>query len=282
MNSFLKLSIFLLASVSAKAQVPTATIVAPASTVCTGASITFSTITSNSPTAYSWTISPSLSVTAFPDYSSSFITLAFARPGFYTATVQVSNATGTSSAVQSINVTQSAAAIFNASLSTTGFPTQLVLTNYSTNSIKNYWIFSDIPGLPGKDSTLNTVKDYTASGSYSVMVVAVGANGCNDTSSYDFYISDSSGITAPNIFTPNNDNANDIFRPIARGISKMNVWIYNRYGTIIASWDKVNGFWDGYTTSGDPCQAGVYFYVIEAVGFDGKSYKLKNNLTLLR
>lgn len=282
MNNFLKLCIPLLACCAIRAQVPTATIVTPATTVCTGAAITLSTITSNSPTAFSWSVSPSLSVTSFPDYSSPSIILSFGRPGVYTASLQVSNATGTTTVVRTITAIQSASVAFNASLSTTGYPTQLVLTNYSTNNTGNYWIFSDIPGLAGKDSSLNTVKNYTASGSYSVLVVATSTNGCNDTASYKFFISDTSGITAPNVFTPNNDNANDIFKPIARGISQMNVWIYNRYGTIITSWDKVNGFWDGYTTSGEPCQAGVYFYVIEAVGFDGKNYKLKNNLTLLR
>lgn len=281
MNKFI-LIFLLLTSVFLKAQVPSATIVIPSSTICTGTSVTFSTITTNTPTAFSWSISPTLSVTALPDLSSSFVAFTFGRPGAYTATLQVSNATGTTTSTRLINVTQSAEAIFNASLTSSGFPTQLVLTNYSTNFIKNYWIFSDVPGLAGKDSTLNTVKNYTASGSYSIMVVATGTNGCNDTAYYKFFISDSSGVTAPNIFTPNNDNTNDIFKPIARGIASMNVWIYNRYGTIIASWDKVNGFWDGYTTSGQPCQSGVYFYVIEAVGFDGKSYKIMNNLTLLR
>ncbi|MBA3664291.1 MAG: gliding motility-associated C-terminal domain-containing protein [Bacteroidetes bacterium] len=282
MNNFFKFSLILFISVCARAQSPTATIVASGATVCTGAAATFTSATSNSPTAYSWTISPTLSVTATPDYSSPFIVFTFGKPGIYTTSLTVSNASGTTTTTKIITVTQSANALFNASLTTTGFPNQLVLTNYSTNTIKNYWIFSDVPGIAGKDSSLNTVKNYTASGSYSVLVIAFGANGCNDTSSYKFFISDSSGVTAPTIFTPNNDNTNDIFRPIARGIKTMNVWIYNRYGTFITSWDKVNGFWDGYTTSGDPCQEGVYFYVIEATGFDGRTYKLKNNLTLIR
>jgi len=282
MSNFLKFSILLFISLTFTAQVPTATISTGSSTICTDVSVTFTALTTNTPTSYSWSVSPSTSVTAFPDFSSTFLVLGFGRPGTHTVTLVASNGTGSTVATRIVNVTQSAKAVFNASLTNSGFPTQLVLTNYSTNFIKNYWIFSDIAGLAGKDSSLNTVKNYTASGSYSVMVVAVGSNGCNDTSSYKFFISDSSGITAPNIFTPNNDNVNDVFKPIVRGISQMNMWVYSRYGTIVFSSDKVNGFWDGYTTSGEPCQAGVYFYVIEATGFDGKSYKIKNNLTLVR
>ena len=68
-----------------------------------------------------------------------------------------------------------------------------------------------------------------------------------------------------------------------RGLAvEMNVSIFNRYGTIIISWDRVSGFWDGHTTSGERCEAGVYFVILEATGFDGKSYKLKQSLTLVR
>ena len=62
----------------------------------------------------------------------------------------------------------------------------------------------------------------------------------------------------------------------------MNVSVFNRYGTIIINRDRVNGFWDGHTTSGERCEAGVYFVILEATGFDGKSYKLKQSLTLVR
>lgn len=279
MNNFLKLGLLLLFTVCARAQSPTATIVVPSNTVCTGSAVTFSAITTNTPTSFSWLIVPSTSVTVLPDAISPFISLTFGKPGAYTASLTVSNSTGTFTTTRLINVTQSANASFNASLTAAGYPTQLTLTNFSTGSIKNYWIFSDVSA---KDSSVNTVKNYTASGAYTVSLVALGSNGCNDTAYYSFRIADSSGITAPTIFTPNNDNVNDIFRPIARGIKTMNVWVYNRYGTFITSWDKVNGFWDGYTTSGEPCQDGVYFYVIEATGFDGKTYKIKNNLTLIR
>ena len=48
------------------------------------------------------------------------------------------------------------------------------------------------------------------------------------------------------------------------------------------NWNGIKGGWDGYTTSGIECPAGVYHYIVEAKGFDGKDYKLKSNLTLIR
>ena len=154
----------------------------------------------------------------------------------------------------------------------------MILTNYSSNYISSQWLFSDGPS----DNNTSTIKNYTTSGNYTISLVAYGNNACNDTSIYSFRIADSSGITMPNIFTPNEDSINDIFKPVARGIANMKVWIYDRYGTSIYSWDGPQGFWDGRNTAGEPLSPSVYFYVLEATGFDGKSYKLKGTVTLLR
>lgn len=280
MNRFLQTFFLSFICISALAQVPTATIVSPSATLCSGTALTFTTQTSNAPTDFSWSISPSRSVTVFPDLSSPSITFVFTAGGSYVINLVVSNATGTSFATTTVIVTKSANAAFNASLTGVGFPNQLILTNYSTNSISNQWLFNDDPSV--NTTSLNAVKDYSISGSYSVTLIAFGNLDCNDTSSYSLRIGDSSGVTLPTVFSPNGDDINEIFKPIAKGISSMNVWIYNRYGTIIIKWDRINGSWDGHTTSGETCEAGVYFVIVEASGFDGKSYKLKQSLTLVR
>jgi gliding motility-associated-like protein len=262
-----------------KAQLPTATIVAPSNGICTGVKYTFTTNTNNTPTSYNWTVFPASQVSVSAGTTNSFIELTFGKAGLYTMSLNVANSFSNSFSVKTVSVTQMAHASFNASLNTVGFPNQLVLTNYSTYTASTSWLYSDT-GTP--DTTPSTVKDYTTSGSYTVTLLAFGNNGCNDTSAYAFRVSDSSGITLPNIFTPNKDSVNDIYKPIARGIKSMNAWVYNRYGTLICSWDKINGYWDGYTTSGEPCAAGIYFCVLEATGFDGKTYKLKKNITLVR
>jgi gliding motility-associated-like protein len=278
MKPFFTISLLLLFSLCAKAQAPTATIVAPSGTLCTGTTYSFTTNTANSPDTYSWTIFPSTSTTISPDKASPFIAIDFGRGGIYQFSLQVSNNSGTTTTTYSVSVNQNAIASFNASLTASGYPTQMILTNYSSYTVSNKWFYSDA----APDTTVNTVKNYTASGTYSITLVAYGMGGCNDTSGYSFRIADSSGITMPDIFTPNNDSINDIYRPIARGISSLRAWVFNRYGTLIYNWDGVNGFWDGYTTSGNPCQPDVYFCVLEATGFDGKTYKLKSKVTLLR
>jgi gliding motility-associated-like protein len=95
----------------------------------------------------------------------------------------------------------------------------------------------------------------------------------------------------PNIFTPNNDNSNDVWGiKFPYGYSLQFLYIYDRWGTLIyqlnnLTFDK-QGYaligWDGYTTSGEPCSAGVYFYVLSYTDRASRQKTLKGNLTLLR
>ncbi len=89
-----------------------------------------------------------------------------------------------------------------------------------------------------------------------------------------------SNIILPNVFTPNFDSINDVFRPYLDEIKEVNFSIYNRYGNLIFETSRVNGFWDGRTTSGEPCTDGTYFCVLNATGIEGKKYKEKTFVQL--
>lgn len=261
------------------AQVPSAAIVVPSSTICTGQNIIFSSITTNTPTSYNWTISPATGVSFITGTNQSTVGITFSYQGVYSVSLSVANASGSFVATQSTTVSLSPRASFSASLTTAGFPNQLVLTNFSSNASNYIWSYSETPSV---DNTTDAVHNYSASGSYTVTLTALNSNGCSDTSSYSLYISDSSGVTLPNVFTPNGDDVNDVFKPIARGIKSMTVNIYSRNGNLVASWNTVNGHWDGRTTSGIACESGTYFCVVEATGFDGKDYKLKGFISLFK
>lgn len=260
-------------------QAPTATIVPPTGILCTGQSLIFTSSTTNTPTAYSWTINPSNSVNYVLGTNQPSLAVTFTNAGIYSVSLTVSNASGTVTASTSVSVGISPSSLFSASLTTTGFPNQIDLTNFSTNADGYLWTFSETATTY---TTLNATHSYSASGNYTVTLVAMNLNGCSTISSYSFRLSDSSGVTLPNFFTPNADGVNDVFKPTARGLTSLKVHIYNRFGILVYNWDTVNGFWDGYTTSGILCESGTYFYVLEATGFDGKSYKLKSYLNLFR
>jgi gliding motility-associated-like protein len=261
-------------------QAPTATIVVPSGILCTGQSLLFTSLTTNTPTAYSWAVNPSGGATIIlGNNNQPSVGITFTNAGMYTVSLTVSNASGTVTASTSVSVGISPISIFNASLTTVGFPNQIDLTNFSTNADGYLWTFSETPTTY---TTTNVSHTYSASGAYTVTLVAMNLNGCSTISNYSFRLADSSGITLPNFFTPNADGTNDVFKPIARGLSSLKVSIYNRFGILVYNWDTVNGFWDGYTTSGILCESGTYFCVLEATGFDNKSYKLKSYLNLFR
>jgi len=279
MRNFYKFTLLFFISLSAKAQVPTATILSVVPYNCSGSNIFFAAKTNGSPTFFKWSLPPNRGAIVVSRDNDSSVVLRFSLSGVFTISLTVGNGTNSSVATKTITVTKSAIAAFNANLLTTGYPNQLSLTDYSTNKIKSYWLYS---GTNAIDSTETVLKNYAASGSYTVTLAALGKNGCNDTVSYAFRISDSSAITLPNIFSPNDDGANDLYRPVSKGITKMNAYVFNRYGALITSWDRVNGFWDGYSSSGLPCGVGEYFIIMEATGFDGKTFKLKSSITLVR
>jgi gliding motility-associated-like protein len=89
-------------------------------------------------------------------------------------------------------------------------------------------------------------------------------------------------IVIPNIFTPNDDDANDIFKIKSNGLNQLSCVIFNRWGTEIASFERVNGFWDGRTTSGLQCSDGVYMYFVHTVDMRNKSRDFKGTVTLIR
>ncbi len=95
---------------------------------------------------------------------------------------------------------------------------------------------------------------------------------------------DTSSVKAPNVFTPNNDGVNDKFKVEHSGtFDNFSIVIFNRWGRKVYEAKDISFEWDG-----KDCDDGVYYYVINAKGSDGKDYNAKGNkgmrgtLTILR
>ena len=231
------------------------------------------------PTTYTWSVLPANGLVQISDLHSPTISLTYSAAVNFSLFLKVNKGESNALTYSVVSLGVVPKASFNATFLNVGYPNQLQLTNYSSYNFQNHWIYSDISII---DTTVNTVKSYTAPGNYSLMLVVYGKTGCRDTSHYDFNLADSSSITLPNIFTPNNDGINDVYKPIANGISKLSAKVYNRYAVLVHQWDAPNGFWDGYTNSGEPCSDGEYFIILNATGFDGKTYQLSSHINLIR
>lgn len=91
-----------------------------------------------------------------------------------------------------------------------------------------------------------------------------------------------SGISPSNVFSPNDDGVNDVFKIASQNIALLNCKIYDRWGILVEELSKLNEGWDGRSTSGLECSVGVYYYVIAAKDNNGKDFNEKGFLQLLR
>lgn len=132
---------------------PAANFNAPAS-ICIGSSVTFTSVSTNTPTSYNWSMpgaSPSTSTLQSP-------TVSYAAPGVYNATLVAANATGSNSVVKSITVTASPTlSIVGSSTLCTGSTVTLTASGASTYT----W-------NPGALTGANVVVSPTASVIYTV------------------------------------------------------------------------------------------------------------------
>lgn len=107
--------------------------------------------------------------------------------------------------------------------------------------------------------------------------------GCVDSASISVQVFKTKPtVFVPNAFTPNNDGNNDLLRPIAVGMQKIEFFnVYNRYGQLVFATGVNRHGWDG-TIGGKPQVSGVYVWVVKAVDYLGATYVEKGTSVLLR
>lgn len=94
---------------------------------------------------------------------------------------------------------------------------------------------------------------------------------------------DTAKVEVPNVFTPNGDGINDVFRPTYTGIKSANGYIYNRWGEIVFQWWGLKGYWDGVTfPAGVEVPSGTYFYIVKGYTFADVEVVKSGVLTLKR
>jgi gliding motility-associated-like protein len=90
----------------------------------------------------------------------------------------------------------------------------------------------------------------------------------------------------PNVFTPNNDSINDVWRfSLGKGNVLKGLNIFNRWGNIISAAEVLEATeirWDGRTTAGEETPSGVYFYVLQYTDANGEGHKKNGYITLIK
>ncbi len=127
--------------------------------------------------------------------------------------------------------------------------------------------------------------DYTFTEEGTVYVRFVGSNfdgSCTAESDVYTVSIGASDLKIPNAFSPGaSEGVNDIWKVSYKSLLEFKCWIFNRYGTQLFYFDNPEDGWDG-KYNGKLVPPGVYFYVIEAKGSDGKQYKKGGDINILR
>ncbi len=104
-------------------------------------------------------------------------------------------------------------------------------------------------------------------------------NQCTDSSKV--YITFQSELYIPNCFTPNNDQKNDLFKPVMYNISDFTMYIYDRWGELIVYLSNQNDSWDG-TYHGLPSPDDIYNWQVYYTDSYGNAISKRGHVSLLR
>ena len=139
-----------------------------------------------------------------------------------------------------------------------------------------YWDLGDETNY----QTQNITHSYDTIGDFLVRLIIENEHQCTDTIEKRLSIKGYK-LFIPNTFTPNNDNNNDVFKPIGFGVDFFEMKIYDRWGKEIFHGNDLQRGWDGKHQN-QAVQIGVYTYKIKAIDFFGNHYFYTGEIHLLR
>src|SRR5574343_364815 len=140
-------------------------------------------------------------------------------------------------------------------------------TNLSQHASEYVWDFGN-GATQNETSTTGVSYNYTVPGIYTITLTA--SNGiCSDTWTTEIEVIPPMVVTPPNIFTPNSDNANDLYFVNVDWGEKFEAVILNRWGNVMTELDVIDQGWDG-KVAGKDCDEGIYFVKYKATDFGGK------------
>lgn len=157
---------------------------------------------------------------------------------------------------------------------------QIFFTNYSTSQTTNMWSFGD-----GDSSlALNPDHFYRNTGQFNVVLAVETSYRCKDTSIAVIVVKDEIAVYIPTAFSPDNDGINDVFLVKGHGIDPATFFlsIYDRWGELIFTSDKIERGWDGSVKKGAKGTSDSYVWMVSFKDLNGKKYVKSGIVTMIR
>jgi gliding motility-associated-like protein len=243
------------------------------SSICLGDCVTFTDLSTESPTSWSWDFGGAVSPNTSTDQNPLICpTIA----GTYDIELTATNAYGTSTVTHTLIVNETP--LVSAGLDTTIDMHTFGILNATVIPGGGTYVWSDDENIecPTCDSTIVWpvfTEQFT--------VIYTSAAGCVASDSVLITVLFEDVVNVPNGFSPNGDNLNDILFVKGDGIVNMRFSVYNRYGQLVFQSDDQKIGWDGYL-NGRPENPGVFVWYLEYSLVDGSSNSKKGNVTLLK
>ncbi|MCI5056358.1 MAG: gliding motility-associated C-terminal domain-containing protein [Flavobacteriales bacterium] len=148
-----------------------------------------------------------------------------------------------------------------------------------TSADSGVWIVEESQKSPLVNDQNNTVK-FGDPGNYDLMLVVFNAAGCPDTAETQICVREPDEIFIPDVFSPNNNGFNDLFKIYVNNLESGLLTIYNRWGQKVYSTTDLSEGWDG-TSGGLKAPSGIYIYRLKYT-VDGNTNEIQGDFTLLR
>jgi len=166
-------------------------------------------------------------------------------------------------------------------------PVDIDFTNTTPWAVRFEWFLDNEKGI---DATNENPKfHYEDKGIYHTFLRAYSLSGCKDdadTINVKITVPESK-VNEFNVFSPNDDGKNDVFKLDIIAMKTFEGYIYNRSGDRIHTWNNLDEAMEGWNGSmfnngSLKASAGVYYYVFKAVGKDGVEHKKAGFFYLVR
>lgn len=121
-------------------------------------------------------------------------------------------------------------------------------------------------------------------GQYQINVDVTSVAGCTSLPvTYDVTLleCDQTTMFAPNAFTPDGTNVNEIWVPMGYNYKSVEFMIFDRWGELIFESNDLNYGWDGNHKS-IPCKSGIYVYKLFWIDSNNKRHYKYGHIALLR
>ena len=181
-----------------------------------------------------------------------------------------------------ISVKPNPVAGFSSNMDVTDICNSLIIFNdESVGANSHYYIFDDLNNTSNEQSPHYV---YQSGGTHYPIQIVTNEFGCKD-STISKIIIEPYTIYAPNSFTPDGDEFNNTFLPIAYlGSSSWHLTILNRWGEIIFESYNIDVGWDGTVSNGKLAENGMYIWKLEYTSCEPKNPTkiMTGHITLLK